>query len=321
MTNKTRHNTPFSSWKHNTPPAGWFSESSDPRIPDFYRENGFTILKDAVSAEDVERIKRDAVRICRGEAGEVDGIVPSTSADSDAEVLRNHLCIHNPHLISKEIGGFLNTVPIVDILTRVIGPNVKCCQSMLFIKSAGKPGQAWHQDEYFIPTRDRSLIGAWIALDDATVENGCLWVIPGSHRSGIIWPQEKHNDPEFDCTGEAVGFPYTQADEVPVEVTAGSIVFFNGYLLHRSRRNRAASGYRRVLVNHYLSAESLLPWFAPNNLPAPVGRADSRNIIMVAGVDPYAWKGTALSKKAHVRPSGEGGCPGSAKKMKTDETP
>ena len=56
---------------------------------------------------------------------------------------------------------------------------IKSMQSMLFIKPAGKPGQAWHQDEYYIPTRDASLTGVWIALDDATIENGCLWVRPG----------------------------------------------------------------------------------------------------------------------------------------------
>jgi hypothetical protein len=49
---------------------------------------------------------------------------------------------------------------IVDVLTKIISPNVKCMQSMLFIKAAGKPGQAWHQDEDFIPTRDRSLTGS-----------------------------------------------------------------------------------------------------------------------------------------------------------------
>lgn len=47
-------------------------------------------------------------------------------------------------------------------------------QTMLFVKPPGFPGQAWHQDENFIPTRDRSLCGGWIALDDATIENGCL---------------------------------------------------------------------------------------------------------------------------------------------------
>lgn len=59
-------------------------------------------------------------------------------------------------------------------------------QSMLFIKSAGKLGQNWYQDEGFIHTGDQTLNAAWIALDDATVENGCLWVIPGSHQSRMI---------------------------------------------------------------------------------------------------------------------------------------
>ena len=52
---------------------------------------------------------------------------------------------------------------LVDVLTQLIGPDIKAMQSMLFIKAEGKPGQAWHQDEYFIPTRDRSLTAAWIA--------------------------------------------------------------------------------------------------------------------------------------------------------------
>lgn len=149
---------------------------------------------------------------------------------------------------------------VVDVLTGVIGPNVKCMQSMRLIKAAGKPGQAWHQDEDFIPTRDRSRTGVWIALDDATVKNGCLWVIPGSHKPGILWELEKQNNPDFDCADESVGFPYTDEDAVPVELKAGSMVVFNGYLLHRSLPNVMQSGYRRSLVNHYMSAESLLPW-------------------------------------------------------------
>src|SRR4030066_167370 len=62
---------------------------------------------------------------------------------------------------------------VVAALGAAVGPNVKCMQSMLFIKGPGKPGQEWHQDEFFIPTRDRSLCGVWIALDDATTLNGC----------------------------------------------------------------------------------------------------------------------------------------------------
>ena len=169
------------------------------------------------------------------------------SGESDADVLRRYLCIHFPHKISDVMLKYLATPSMIDVLTEIIGPDVKCMQSMLFIKSTGKPGQAWHQDEDFIPTRDRSLAGGWIAMDDATIENGCLWVIPGSHKPGLLWPLEVQEDARFDCTDEAAGFPYTDDDAIPVEVKAGSIVFFNGYLLHRSFPNRAQSGYRRVL--------------------------------------------------------------------------
>ena len=75
------------------------------------------------------------------------------------EVLRRYLCIHFPHKISPAMHDVLAHPALVEVLTRIIGPNVKCMQSMLFIKASGKPGQAWHQDEFFIPTRDRSLMG------------------------------------------------------------------------------------------------------------------------------------------------------------------
>ena len=226
----------------------------------FFAENGYYVLPDALTPAEVEALRAETTAICKGERGYVDGFEPNVPGESEEDILRRYLCIHFPHKISELMLGYLGHPQIADLLTQVIGPNVKCMQSMLFIKATGKPGQAWHQDEHFIPTRDRTLTGAWIALDDATVENGCLWIIPGSHKRGVLWPQHDHEDTRFDCAGETYGFPYTDEDSIPVEVKAGSLVFFNGYLLHRSFPNRAQSGYRRVLVNHYMSAESLLPW-------------------------------------------------------------
>src|SRR5690606_1066450 len=117
--------------------------------------------------------------IFRGERGNIEGLVPVAPEEPDSEVLKKYVAIHFPHKISPVIREFLSHEKVTDILTGVVGPNVKCMQSMLFVKAPGKRGQSWHQDEYYIPTRDRSLIGAWIAIDDATVDNGCLWIIPG----------------------------------------------------------------------------------------------------------------------------------------------
>src|SRR5436853_555180 len=174
----------------------------------FYQREGYLVLPEALSAQEVEALRGETTRICRGELGEFPGLSASDPTESDAESLKRYLCIHFPHKISQLMFDFLSHPKIVQVLTQLIGPDVKCMQSMLFIKAAGKPGQAWHQDEYFIPTRDRSLTAAWIALDDATTENGCLWAIPGSH-TGVIWPQRKHGDFDtFDCAGEAFDFPY-----------------------------------------------------------------------------------------------------------------
>jgi len=273
----------------------------------FYRDNGFMVVRDAFTAAEIDEVRREAVKICRGEYGTMRNFVPPAPGESDDEVMRRHLCIHMPHKISPLVHRYLGHPAVTEALTRVIGPNIKCLQSLLFIKAAGKPGQAWHQDEGYIPTRDRSLTAAWIALDAATLENGCLWVIPGSHKPGVIWPQRKHDDGRFDCTHEAYGFPYTERDEVPVVIPAGAMVVFNGYLLHRSLPNRAPHGYRRSLVNHYMSAESLLPWHPPK--PGEfMGTLDFRDIVMVAGQDPYAWKGTVDASRPHIRPTREGGC-------------
>ena len=302
-----RRLAPWDSWIDGQAPAGWFRNPLTAEAARFYQENGFLVIEDALSAAEVDHLNTEALAICRGERGAVRGVAQAEAGEDDSDVLRQYLCIHFPHKISQSMYDALAYPHMIDVLTGVIGPNVKCMQSMLFIKASGKPGQAWHQDEFFIPTRDRSLTGGWMALDDATVENGCLWVIPGSHRHGIIWPQHTHDDRRFDCTGEAMYYPYTDDDAVPVEVKKGSIVFFNGYLLHRSLPNFAQSGFRRSLVNHYMSAESLLPWgsFEPG---PPVATADYRDVVIVAGRDPYAWRGFEDRASAHVRPSGEGGC-------------
>lgn len=73
--------------------------------------------------------------------------------------------------------------------------------------------------------------------------------------------------------------------------------FRHGYLLHRSKRNRAESS-RRALVNHYMSAQSLLPWGTTTE--PSTGLEDNRQVVQVVGADPYIWKSTPLSDPSQV---------------------
>lgn len=259
----------------------------------FFIENGYLVVPNLLSHSEIEELRQDTVTLARGEY-ECDNMKPLPDSVTDEDAIGRILCIHQPHFVSDTIEKYVKHPKICGILSQITAAHlpfwdgsVKCMQSMLFVKPPNFQGQAWHQDEIYIPTRDRSLIGAWIAMDDANVENGCLWVLPGSHRQGYLYPQRNHENPdEFDFAQESYGFD--GSEEVPVEVTTGTLVFFNGYLLHRSRKNRGST-FRRVLVNHYCNSWSLLPWsIREGERPAS---ADRRCIVPVSGVDPYSWKG------------------------------
>lgn len=268
-----------------------------------FLENGFLVKENLLSPETVDLLKRDIEKIATG--GYPAATFPPVPPEVGRSVFESILCVHQPQWVSPVIMDFVGHPALTGVLSQITAAHlpwwdgsVKCMQSMFFVKPPGFPGQAWHQDEIYIPTRDRSLIGAWAAVDDATVENGCLYVLPGSHKRGVLFPQKPHGKPEeFDSSEESFGFD--DRDEIPVEIPSGSVVFFNGYLLHRSRRNKS-KGYRRAIVNHYMSASSLLPW-GQDAQGVPVARMDSRKVMLVCGNDPYAWKGEERGSDVHLR--------------------
>ena len=265
----------------------------------YYNEKGFLIAEDLLSRIEIAEIKKEAVEIFRGKRGNVEGIVKLNENASDFEVLKNYIAIHFPHKISSKIQDYVLHSKIASILTRIISPNVKCMQSMLFVKGPGKPGQSWHQDEYYIPTRDRSLTGVWIAVDDAEIENGCLWVVPGSHKDMPVKRRIPYTGDQYGDVDLCELDPFSEKDAIAVEVKRGSIVFFNGYLFHSSLRNETKDRFRTALVSHYMSAESLLPWDWDGRLEL---KEDMRDILMVAGKDPYEHKGIRNLTYPFLRP-------------------
>ncbi|WP_276504725.1 phytanoyl-CoA dioxygenase family protein [Terrimonas pollutisoli] len=262
----------------------------------FYAEYGFLVAPALLSKKEIDELKKETIAIFRGERGFVKGMLGVKKNGSDANVLKKYVAIHFAHKISQTIHQYLSHPKVIDILTKIVSKNLKCMQSMLFVKGPGKAGQSWHQDEYYIPTRDKSLVGAWIAIDDATVENGCLWIIPG--RPGYMIKRVKNDSDEYADVDTADVSAYPD-QMIPVEVKSGSVVFFNGYTLHSSLRNKTTDCFRTALVNHYMSAESMLPWDQDGKLDPT---EDLRDIVLVAGEDPYSWKGTIDANQPYLRP-------------------
>lgn len=262
----------------------------------FYNEYGFLVAPALLTKGEIEELRKETAAIFRGQRGFVKGMLGVEKNGSDANVLKKYVAIHFPHKISQSLYEFLFHKKIICILTRIVSKNIKCMQSMLFVKGPGKAGQSWHQDEYYIPTRDKSLVGVWVAIDDATIDNGCLWIVPG--RPGNILQRVRNDSDEYADVDTADVSAY-EDQMIPVEVKSGSVVFFNGYTLHSSLRNKTKNRFRTALVNHYMSAESMLPWDQDGNLTPT---EDLRDIVVVAGEDPYEWKGTVDVSKPYLRP-------------------
>jgi phytanoyl-CoA hydroxylase len=148
----------------------------------------------------------------------------------------------------------------VKVLAKTIGfAQPLLVQSMYIFKQPNIGGEvSCHQDSTFIYTEPPDIAGLWFALEDATIENGCLWAIPGGHQRGLKsrWVRSPIQgrmtfeiyDPE----------PWPEHELVPLEVTKGSLILLNGLLPHRSFENRSPRS-RHAYTLHLIHADAKYP--------------------------------------------------------------
>ena len=113
-------------------------------------------------------------------------------------------------------------------------------QSMYIFKQPGIGGEVrWHQDATYFDTTPVSVTTFWFALEDATLENGCMWAEPGGHRGPMRERFLRNGD---DVRMEKLSdMPWPDnSTAVPLECKAGSLVCFHGLLPHYSAPNRSA---------------------------------------------------------------------------------
>ena len=122
-----------------------------------------------MASDEIGTLRDEAVPVCRGERGEIRELRPADPDEYDEDVIRRTHTIQLPRKVSPVMFQLLSHPAVTPVLQQIIGPNVKCLHSILLLKGPGKPGQARHQDEQYNRTCDRSLTGAWIALDEVSV--------------------------------------------------------------------------------------------------------------------------------------------------------
>ncbi len=131
-------------------------------------------------------------------------------------------------------------------------------QSMYIFKPPGIGGEVvCHQDSTFIYTEPESCIGFWFAIDDATLENGCMYFIPGAHTMPLKQRNYRRDDDTF-VIETIDDTPWPMEDRVPAETPAGTLVVFHGRMPHMSGPNRSAKS-RHAYTLHVIDRKCRYP--------------------------------------------------------------
>jgi len=223
----------------------------------FYEREGYLAMEGLLTAEEAEDCKvalSDLVnrRVAWDERVRIqeepyyrDGRVDDRVADPELRVRKIWQFVQ----VEPRLGAVADHPRLRAVLDQLVGPGQRLIQDMALIKppfhGSEKP---WHQDTaYFDYLPLGGIVGAWIALDAATVENGCMQVIPGSHLDG---PAPHYHLRDCQMADERVAVDRA----VVVPLRPGGVLFFAG-LLHHGTPPNLSGDRRRAFQCHYAAAD------------------------------------------------------------------
>ncbi|MER7672298.1 phytanoyl-CoA dioxygenase family protein [Kitasatospora sp. NPDC096128] len=193
----------------------------------------------------------------RGMSSPIEWSTPGAARGRAALLVAEHRAsgreiVPNPHLTEDWAAFAARSPNLLAAVQAVLGPDVAVENTFLVVKWPGRQFEIpWHQDgiDDRLELHPERSVSAWLAVTDATVTNGCLYVAPGSQRAGYLQVEkEPSNGAERGRADQVAGF--TPETTIPVPLRAGCAVLMDSRLVHRSGTN-TSSGARIGLNVRY----------------------------------------------------------------------
>jgi phytanoyl-CoA hydroxylase len=165
---------------------------------------------------------------------------------------------HALHDLDAVFDSFSRTQQLAQLIADLNVKDPLLLQSMYIFKQPHIGGEVTcHQDATFLYTEPLSVVGLWFALEDAGIENGCLWALPGGHRLGLKsrFVRAPGGGTRFEVFDQS---PWPLSGLLPLEVKKGTLIILNSLLPHMSRANRSAKS-RQAYTLHVMSGASHYP--------------------------------------------------------------
>ena len=229
----------------------------EPWMKTFYHEHGYLVVKQVLTTEDMAAVSTRTDEIVKNPATATSGVSVGhegdTIADKSSLAAKNNAVRGTAFLVRFDpvFQMFTRNTKILELVRGLLGLEIKLFRDQMLLKPPGGQAKPVHQDQsYFRVQPMDDLVTAWVALDDATRENGCMCYVPGSHKHGIFEVDKDPDRPVHHIPNtRGVGLP----DPVYCPVPAGSIIFHHGCTLHSSDVNRTDS-WRRAVILHFTTA-------------------------------------------------------------------
>ncbi len=194
-----------------------------------------------------------------GEMAEVRSEIEAILESDPPDHKQNH---HNRHLDSRLIYDVSTHPAVLERMKAIMGNDLMMWRTNFFIKHPGAKAIPWHQDTNYWPIEPAVVISAWMAIDEATLENSCPQVIPGSHRKLI--PHVKASDEvQFHEQADSEFFDASKA--VPLEMKPGEFFLFNERTLHFSAPNTSQKRRIGLAIRVVLPCVRVLSYDAPKH--------------------------------------------------------
>jgi phytanoyl-CoA hydroxylase len=238
------------------PSAGVGAGIPGPEALQDFAERGFFIVRGFASATVLDAMTARVETLARAAAAG-EPIAPAyvlaekrlvSAARPPEEQVAKVFRLHRQEPV---FASFCRQPHLLALVAALVGPDADCFLSQFIFKEPGALGQPWHQDAFYFPFDRGPQLGVWLAVTEATRDNGPLWVLPGSHREPVH-PVVADARPDA-LYGYVEIVDHDMAAAEPVLMEPGDLLVFDTHLMHRSTDNVSAAR-RAAMVHHYTPA-------------------------------------------------------------------
>ena len=202
---------------------------------DHYNNQGYVSPVNALTSTEAKEIKEEIEKIEKDWPGALEGIN------------RNYV-----HLISPIFNRVCLNNNIIDAVESIIGKNILICGTTLFVKNPNEKGfVSFHQDAKYIGLEPHNWVTVWVAVTDANEQNGCMRMLPSSHKENLKTHEQKFDQNNLLTRGQTItNIPMDKTK--PIILKAGQISLHHPLIIHGSGLNKSNDRRIGFVIQSYI---------------------------------------------------------------------